>query len=198
MAQKGYVFKKNGAWYLRYRDNFIVAGRLVRKQVCVRLAEVSERYRRESDLTHLIEEKMANVRQASKCPGSAELFVNFVEAVYLPHIQSTKKASTYSGYSSYWKRYLKPRVRTVRASRDFTMAITSRLLADIANGGTRWNIDTVAKVRSILSGAFSTFALSDRRLSPARARPDNPCAGALLPKAQTEELKPQRPTPHKK
>ena len=36
--QSGYVFKKDGSWFLRYRDTRIVGGVNVRKQICHRLA----------------------------------------------------------------------------------------------------------------------------------------------------------------
>ena len=54
-------------------------------------------------------EKMVGVRQALKCPHSADSFVNYVEQVYLPFVLRTMKPSTYSGYSTYWKRYIEPR-----------------------------------------------------------------------------------------
>src|ERR1700747_1786790 len=141
MAQQGFVFRRYGSWFLKYRDNFLVNGGIVRKQVCVRLADYGDRYKRPSDLRDLVAEKMASVRQASKCVGSANSFVSYVETEYLPYIQRTKKASTYSGYRSYWLRYLRPRVERY-ALRDITMRITSEVLADIAHVHDV-NVDTV-------------------------------------------------------
>jgi len=180
MAQQGYRFKKDGVWYLRYRDNFSEDGKIIRKQKCVKLADYSDQYRRASDLDDLVAEKMAGVRQAAKCAHSCDSFATFVEDTYLPYVRENKKASTASGYRSYWLRYIKPRTAHL-ALRDFTMAITSNLLADIA-AAHPLNIETIGKVRSILSGTF-TYALATGAF-PGRRAADNPCAGALLPKAR--------------
>src|ERR1700747_2116537 len=75
MAQQGSVFRKGYSWFLRYRDDFDVDGVMVRKQKCVKLADYCDRYRCERDLDDLVAEKMAGVRQASKCPHSSDLFV---------------------------------------------------------------------------------------------------------------------------
>ena len=42
MAQQGFIFKKSGGWYLRYRDDVIVDGQVTRRQQCKRLADVSD------------------------------------------------------------------------------------------------------------------------------------------------------------
>ena len=131
MAQKGCVWRKGNGWFLKYGENVNVNGQIIRKQMCVKLADYGDRYRCEKDLDELVAEKMAGVRQALKCPHSSDSFVNYVEQVYLPFVLRTMKASTYSGYSTYWKRYIEPRVRKY-ALRDFTVAIVASLLKDIA------------------------------------------------------------------
>jgi integrase len=182
MAQKGFIFRKGASWFFRYRDNFPVDGKLIRKQKCVKLAEYGDRYRCERDLNDLVAEKMASVRQASKCPRSSDSFPTYVEEVYLPFVERTMKPSTYSGYKTYWERYLKPRVGKY-ALRDFTVAIVSDLLEDIANMHTL-NNNTVGKVRSILSGIF-TYAMGKGHF-PARSKEDNPASCALIPESATE------------
>jgi integrase len=180
--QKGYVFKHGRNWYLRYRDNFEVDGKIVRKQTCVMLAKYdANRYRTESDLADLVAEKLAGVRQASKCPHSADSFSSYVDDVYLPFVLRTMKASTYSGYKTYWERYIKPRVGKY-ALRDFSVAIVAALLKDIV-AMHKLNTDTIGKVRSILSGIF-TYAMSEGHF-PARSQVDNPASGARLPENAT-------------
>ncbi len=175
MAQHGYRFKKDGAWYLRYRDNFSEGGKIVRKQKCVKLAEYSDRYRRESDLDDLVAEKMAGVRQAAKCAHSCDSFATFVDDTYLPYVRENKKASTAAGYRSYWLSYIKPRTAHL-ALRDFTMAITSNLLSDIA-AACPLNVETIGKIRSILSGIF-TYALATGAFSRQERRRQSVCRGA--------------------
>ena len=181
--QKGYVFKHGRNWYLRYRDNFEVDGKIVRKQTCVMLAKYdANRYRTESDLADLAAEKLAGVRQASKCPHSADSFTSYVEDEYLPYVLRSMKASTYSGYRTYWERYLRPRVGKY-ALRDFTVAIVAALLKDIACKH-KLNTETVKKIRSILSGVF-TYAMSAGDF-PARSEMDNPASRARIPETANE------------
>jgi integrase len=190
MAQDGYVFKKGSSWFLRYRENTNVNGQIVRKQKCVRLAEYSDRYRTKGDLDDLVAEKLGAVREAAKCPRSSDLFVEYVEDAYLPFVLRTMKPSTYAGYSTYWNRYIKPRVGKY-ALRDFTVAIVASLLKDIASMH-KLNRDTVTKIRSILSGIFS-YAMSEGHF-PARSASENPASHARIPESATETRQPAAAT----
>jgi integrase len=181
-AQKGCVWRKGNSWILSYRESFNEDGQIVRKQKCIKLAEYSDRYRCESDLDELVAEKLAAVRQAAKCPHSSDSFSDYVEQVYLPFVLRTLKPSTYAGYSTYWERYLKPRVGKY-ALRDFTVAIVASLLKDIA-AMHKLNKDTVTKIRSVLSGIFS-YAMSEGHF-PARSGADNPASRARIPESAIE------------
>jgi hypothetical protein len=109
---------------------------------------------------------MLGVRQAGECPHSSDLFIDYVEDVYLPFVGRTMKPSTYAGHKSYFERYLKPRVGKY-ALRDFTVATVAGLLKDIASTH-QVNRDTISKVRLILSGIF-TYAMSEGHF-PARSK----------------------------
>lgn len=167
MAQHGFVFRKGQSWFLKYRENCDVDGKIVRKQKCVRLADYCDRYRCKKDVSDLVADKMKAVCDASKCPHSTDLFVTYVEETYLPFVLLAKKPSTYAGYEACFERYIKPWTGDY-ALRDFTVAIVARLLKDIA-GTYRVNRDTVTKVRSILSGIF-TYAMSEGHF-PVALRP---------------------------
>jgi len=45
MAQKGCVWRKGSGWFLKYRENVNVNGQIIRKQMCVKLADYGDRYR---------------------------------------------------------------------------------------------------------------------------------------------------------
>src|ERR1700733_10145036 len=181
MAQKGFVYKRYSSWFLKYRENFNIDGKIVRKLKVVRLAEVSDRYRNPSDLDELVAEKMEGVRQSAKCPQSSQPFIEYVEKTWLPFIERDKKESTYAGYRAYWVRYIKPRVEKY-AVRDFTVAIVSSLLDDVANMHDV-NTDTVGKIRSVLSGIF-TYAMG-KGAFPGKSAADNPASCALIPENAT-------------
>jgi integrase len=184
MAQKGSVFRKGSSWFLRYRDDFQVDGKIVRKQKCIKLADCCDRYRRASDLDELVEEKMAGVRQAAKCPHSSDLFDTYFEEVFLPMTERTKSDSTAAGYRTYWMRYLKPRIQKQNyALRDFTVAVVSSLLKDAASAHTL-HTDTVGKIRSILSAVFK-YAMGNGDF-PGKSAADNPASCALIPEAAVE------------
>jgi len=106
---KGYVFKKGRSWHLRYWHNGNENGQIVRRQKCEWLAPYGDRYRTKRDLAELVAEKLSSVKEADKCPRSSDSFVDYVEEVYLPFVLRDKKASTYSGYKTYFERYIKPR-----------------------------------------------------------------------------------------
>ena len=190
MAQKGYVFRSGKSWFLRYRENVTEDGQMVRKQRCEWLAFHGDRYRTKRDLADLVAEKLAGVKEADKCPHSSDLFSDYVENVYLPFVERTMKPSTYAGYSTYFKRYLKPRVEG-QALRDFTVATVSSVLDDIAHEH-KLNRDTIGKVRSILSGIF-TYAIGKGHF-PARSASENPASRALIPESATEPGNPKAAT----
>ena len=149
-----------------------------------------DRYRTKSDLNDLVAEKLSAVREAAKCPRSSDPFVEYVEDVYLPFVLRTMKPSTYAGYSTYWNRYIKPRVGKY-ALRDFTVAIVASLLKDIANMH-KLNRDTVTKIRSIFSGIFS-YAMSEGHF-PARSVSENSASHARIPESATEPRQPAAAT----
>jgi len=91
------------------------------------------------------------------------------------------KRSTYAGYSTYWTRYIEPRIGKY-ALRDFTVAIVASLLKDIA-AMHKLNTDTLTKIRSVLSGIFS-YAMSEGHF-PARSAADNPASRARIPESGT-------------
>jgi integrase len=190
MAQKGQVYRSGKSWFLRYRETSVKGGQRVRRQKCVKLAEYSDRYRTKADLADLAAEKLAGVKEADKCPHSSDLFSEYVEETYLPFVLRTMKPSTYSGYSTYWKRYLKPRVGKY-ALRDFTVALVSSLLEDIA-ASHELNKDTIGKVRSIISGIFS-YAIGKGHF-PAKSASENPASRALIPESATEPGEPEAAT----
>ena len=182
----GQVFFARNSWFFRYWENFNVDGQIERRQKCVKLADYCDRYRTKSDLDDLVAEKLATVSVAAKCPRSSDPFTSYVEDVYLPFVLRTMKPSTYAGYSTYWNRYLKPRVRQY-ALRDFTVAIVAGLLKDITSMH-KLNRDTITKVRSILSGIFS-YAMSEGHF-PARSASDNPASHARIPESATVPIEP--------
>lgn len=167
---------------MRYRDNFLIDGKIVRKQKCVFLAKVCDEYRCASELDDLLADKMGGVQQASRCPQSSTPFIDYVDNTWLPFVERSKKPSTYAGYRSYWLRFIKPRVERY-ALRDFTVAIVSSLLEDVAKMY-RVNEATAGKIRSVLSAIF-TYAMGKGHF-PGKSAADNPASCALIPEGASK------------
>ena len=185
MAQDGYVFRSGKWWYLRYREDALIDGTVVRQQRAVKLAPYSDTYRNESDLNDLRAEKLAGVRAAEKCPKSLETFAAYVEETYFAFARQALKPSTVAGYGDYWKRYIRPRVAELTL-REFTTASVAALLKQIARAHDL-NRDTVGKVRSVLCAIFS-FAISEGHF-PAKSAFENPGRHARIPGELTREPK---------
>jgi hypothetical protein len=82
-------FQKGRSWFLRYRDNFSVDGKIERKQKCVKLADYCDRYHSVKDVQPLADEKLAKVNQSAKCSHTGILFSDYISTVYLPYTQQT-------------------------------------------------------------------------------------------------------------
>ncbi len=77
--QNGYIWKENGKWYGRWREDVIENGHIVRKQRSRILAEVSDRYRHESDVRPLLDEILQPLN-AGKVDARSSLSIRtFVE-----------------------------------------------------------------------------------------------------------------------
>jgi integrase len=175
MAQQGSIWKKGNSWFLRYRKNVEIDGVMVRKLECVKLAEVCDRYRCKSDLEKLVKEKMDKVSAASECSNPGQMFTDYIEKIYLPHVQEEKKASTYAGRKAYYERYIKPGLAK-HALVDLTKPMIFDLLKDVARTR-KVSMSTLAKIRSILYGMLNYAVCTGAY------RGDNPADDVILPKA---------------
>jgi hypothetical protein len=110
MAQQGFIFKKSGAWFLRYRDDVIVNGHVQRKQQCKRLADVCDQCRTEKDLQGLRDDVLGPINSRKVKPESTLTVAEFAEGNWLPWARENCKPSTVAGYETLWKTYLAPRL----------------------------------------------------------------------------------------
>ena len=113
MGQKGFIFRKGGSWFLRYRDDVIEDGQIVRKQQCKRLAPVCDQYRTEKDLQGLREETLGPINSGKVRPESTLTIAEFAERHWLPWARENCKPSTVAEYQTTWKTYLSPYLQKV-------------------------------------------------------------------------------------
>jgi integrase len=106
-------------------------------------------------------------------PESNMTLSEFVEAVYLPWVQSERRASTHKGYREIWENHILKRVGEIRM-REFRTVDASRMLRAIA-GERDLTKTTLMHVKSVLSGIF-TYAKNEGAYDGA-----NPVQGAMIP-----------------
>jgi integrase len=167
--QKGQIFKRHGAWHVRYR--------LAGKQKSVKLADVSDEYRTLTHVRPLAESHLRPINQGfATDPQTVQ---QFIEAVYFPHVTSHKRPSTVKGYKNIYNGYLAQHVAGARIfgfrTRD-GQALLNRVAAenDLSH-------QTFTHVKSFLSGVFSMA----KRMGSIDG--ENPMHGTEIPKGRQSD-----------
>jgi integrase len=155
--QTGYIYKKNGWWMLRYREDVVENGDISRKQLSKRIEPVTAQHIRLKRPPLEIERKAAEILQPinnhSYTPEAMQTLEQFVDGVYFPNLTNQKRASTLMGYRARWDSQLRPRCGSYRL-RDFRTSDGQRVLADVARQNPSLRRSTLRHLRSLLSGIF--------------------------------------------
>jgi integrase len=151
--QRGYIFKSNGAWFLRYYAKELVNGATVNKQRCERLAPINDDYRSKRDLQPLIERILTPLNRGSQPEGSLT-FADFYEKHFLPHVRARRKPSTAKFYKDAYNNHLKA-VGDIRL-RDFTTAHAQSVL-----DGIKLSHQSVMRIKTAMSAAFTIARQKD-------------------------------------
>src|SRR5204863_4573674 len=117
MAQSGQLFKRNGAWFVRYYAKQIVNGELVSVRESHRLARTAD-YPMKSEVRELCQDYMAKINRTSASPQAGATIGEFVEQTYFPAAERRLAESTVAGYKKGWKTHLQRRMANKRV-RDF-------------------------------------------------------------------------------
>jgi len=187
MAQQGFIYKSRGSWFLKYRDDVIEDGRIVRKQQCKKLAAVCDRYRVEKDLQGLRDEILGPINSGKVRPESTLAVAEFAEGNWLPWARENCKPSTVAGYETLWNAYLAPYLKEI-SLRDFRTVDAANLFAQIHRNH-KIGRTTLQHCKSRLSGIF-TLARNQGALDA-----PNPIQGSLIPKKAAAPEKTHATTP---
>jgi integrase len=177
--QKGSIERIGGYWCLRYADWRIEDGVRVRKQNLTHkldlVREEHKRLRRPPDyVKHLRDDFMTRVNSSRSVPEACNTIAQFVDAMWLPDIESRLASSTVTVYKYYWKHLLKPHVGGF-LMRDFTTKQANCGLNEIARLNPVISEATLKKLRSMLSSIFKQGIGTDARSGI------NPCREITLP-----------------
>lgn len=185
--QSGYVFKKDGSWFLRYRDTCIVDGVKVRKQICKKLTSVCDRYRTVRDVQPVADEILLPINSGKAKPESTLTIAEFAEQHWLPWVRENCKPSTVAGYGTIWKLYLAPYLQKITL-RDFRTVDAANLFSEIhRNHGV--GRTTLSHCKRRLSGIF-TLARNQGALDA-----PNPIQGSMVPKKAAAPVQTHAATP---
>lgn len=175
--QKGYIFQLHGAWYVRYRKDETVDGKLVRKQRCERLADADDKHRTKLSVRQKAEDFLERLTDGAA--GGTTTLQQFIEGSYLPHAKLHKRPSTYKGYKNLYDLRIAGHVGGIRLS-SFRTLDAQRLLDRLGSDKALSHL-TLIHVKSFLSGVF-TYA---KRMGAIDG--SNPVQGTEIPKGKAAE-----------
>ena len=152
--QKGHLFSKGKSWFVRYVDDVMVNGVVVRKQVCKKLdVPKGGEYRTERSVAQFVRDVLAPVNSGLLNPQSTMTVRDFVETIYLPeHVGKKLRPASIKQYRDIWNNHLKPRMGSL-SLRGFRTVHGEQMLAQIAAQATLGR-SSLRHCKAFLSGAF--------------------------------------------
>src|ERR1700677_3105343 len=180
--QRGQLFRRNGSWYIRYYQDEIKDGALVRRRICERLARISNDYKSKKDVLPLVDEILFPVNTGAAQPESSLTLAEFVEKRYLPAREKKLRPSTLKSYRDIFKNHIEKSVGAIRM-RDFHTKNAQHLFDALAEKTPALSHQSLLRVKAFLSAVF-TYARQEDVLRGA-----NPMQGV---KAEGRRYKPAR------
>jgi integrase len=151
--QKGTIVRINNRWYVRYYERQNVGGVLQRKRLTHLLGPVTSRGKHASpNIQEAASQFMQTVNRCRIPADHVVSFTDFVEVVFLPLIQKTKRPSTYKMYSGAWLYHVKPLVNQRVILKDVRTYDVQDWLDNIATRDLSSN--SLKRIKSMLSGSF--------------------------------------------
>lgn len=153
--QKGYIYKKDGHWYVRFRQLEVqFDGRAECKQRAVRLAPVSSDYRTKKSVEPLRDELFLRLKLNSPHYNlqSTMMLAQYVDTHFFPRYVAQLKPSVRGPYKYIWRKHLEPLCGQIRL-RDFRTCDGQHVIAELAERGP--GRSTLKRLKSLLSGIFS-------------------------------------------
>jgi integrase len=150
--QQGHLFKRSGAWYVRYYDDIVQPnGAIERVQLSRRIGAIKD-YPTKAAARQLAEEFLAPINSGQLTAEGSMTLTQFVETIYLPYVEEQLKPSTYAGYRDIWRAHLKSRCGEIRL-REFRTYEGEQVLRDIARSSVLGR-NTLKHVKTLMSGIF--------------------------------------------
>jgi integrase len=155
--QSGYIYQRAGWWVLRYRENVIENGQVIRKQMAKQLAPVAPEHTRLKRAPKAIEQEAEKflwpVNDGESKPEQTQTIGTFAESLFFPHLKERVRESTYRGYLGRWESQLKPRCADIRL-RDFRVLSAQQVIDAIHRQNSQMKYSTLAHLKNLLSLIF--------------------------------------------
>jgi integrase len=153
-TQKGYVFHKGTAWYVRFSDDVLVDGTVQRKQVCKKLdVAYGGEFKTKKSVAPFVQTILAPLNAGTLNPQSTMTVAAFVDTVYIPqYIEKTLRPASQKQARDTWANHLKPRMGSLTL-RNFRTVHGEKMLAQIAEQA-KLGRSSLRHCKSFLSGLF--------------------------------------------
>jgi integrase len=155
--QSGYIYPRAGWWILRYRENVIENGQIIRKQLAKQLAEIAPEHARlkrpPKEVEDMAEKFLRPMNDGETKPEQTQTIGSFADTLFFPNLKDRVRESTYRGYLARWQSQLKPRCADKRL-RDFRVLSAQQVLDEIHRQNPAMKYSTLAHLRNLLSLIF--------------------------------------------
>lgn len=153
--QSGYIFHNKSSWFVRYMDDVLEDGAIVRRLVCQKIEEVSYggEYRTRKSVQPFVDKILGPVNEGALDPRSTQMIVKFVDDTYIPrYVDVELRPASQKQFKDTWENHLKPRLGQ-QTLRSFRTVDAQRILDAIAGQGTLGK-SSMKHCKSALSGIF--------------------------------------------
>jgi hypothetical protein len=179
--QTGYIYQRAGWWVLRYRENLLENGQIVRKQLAKQLAEVKPEHvrlkRPPAYIEDMAEDFLRPLNRGEANPQATQTIRQFAEDLFFPMLERQVRQSTLKGYHGRWVSQLLPRCGEVRL-RDLT-ALSAQRVDDVNRQNPKMKRSSLAHLKNLLSLILDEAL----RLGSADAAKANPARLVKIPRA---------------
>jgi integrase len=148
--QTGYIYPNGKYWTLRYYETVLENGALVRYQRTRKLAPLAE-YPNKTSVRPLADAFLGPINSHVARPESSQRVSDFLEHTYMPHVEQTKRPSTYKNYLVQFG-MLKPHLNGI-TMHEFRTPEADALLRQATSDKMRAHTSH-KNLKSFLSGAF--------------------------------------------
>ena len=152
--QSGYIYKRAGWWVLRFREDLLEGGQVVRRQMALQLTPIAPEHARlkraPDEVKKMAEKFLRPLNDNETKPEATQTISSFVDGLFFSGLKERVRQSTYRGYLARWESQLKPRCGDKRL-RDFRVLEGQKVIDDIHRQNPEMKYKTLGHLKNLLS-----------------------------------------------